>query len=63
MAPIHIGSGSFYTQKEYIYENNQYIFPDKVQLYQEIAKLGPKYQEKFEKFYWKILVTTLVSHV
>lgn len=50
MAPIHIGSGSFYTQKEYIYENNQYIFPDKVQLYQEIAKLGPKYQEKFEKF-------------
>jgi CRISPR-associated protein Csm5 len=50
MAPLHIGSGSFYTQKEYIYENNQYLFPDKVRLYQKIGALGSSYQKKYEGF-------------
>lgn len=28
MAPVHIGSGETYTAKNYIYENENYYFPN-----------------------------------
>lgn len=50
LAPVHIGSGEIYTQKEYIYENKQYYFPDMGKLYQAIVKHGDPAVAKFEGF-------------
>jgi CRISPR-associated protein Csm5 len=50
MAPVHIGSGEHYTQKEYVYEDGHYYFPDMVKLYQVIEQRGAKTVEAFESF-------------
>jgi len=50
MAPLHIGSGDTYTQKEYIYEKGYYYFPDMGKVYQEIQQKGSKVTETFESF-------------
>lgn len=50
MAPVHIGSGKTYTQKEFVYENGSYYFPDMGLLYQEIKRNGTKAVETFEYF-------------
>lgn len=50
MAPLHIGSGDYYSAKEYIYENKEYYFPDMGQLYQALDKYGEKVLTTFEDF-------------
>ncbi|KFN92558.1 MULTISPECIES: type III-A CRISPR-associated RAMP protein Csm5 [Tetragenococcus] len=50
MGPLHIGSGKIYTQKEYIYENGFYYFPDMGSLYKEIRKQGDGLTSTFEEF-------------
>lgn len=50
MAPLHIGSGDYYSAKEYIYENKEYYFPDMGQLYQVLDKYGEKVLKTFEDF-------------
>lgn len=53
MAPLHIGSGTTYTQKEYIYENGYYYFPDMGILYKKLQKQGEKKDRIFEDFLMK----------
>lgn len=48
LAPVFIGSGITYSSKEYIYENNQYYFPEMSQLYQFIQQ--KHIENTFEKF-------------
>ena len=48
LAPVFIGSDTIYSSKEYIYENNQYYFPEMYQLYQFIQQ--NHIENTFEKF-------------
>lgn len=48
LGPVHIGNGSSYSQKEYIYENGQYYFLDMVCLYKKMMEAGKA--SKFEDF-------------
>lgn len=49
LAPVFIGNGETYKQREYIYENNKYYFPNFVTLYQKLAA-KPRQQEAFENY-------------
>jgi len=40
LAPLHIGSGIKYSSKEYIYENQQFYFPEMGRLFQYIQSLN-----------------------
>ena len=50
LAPVHVGNGDTYTQKEYIYENGHYYFPNMGSLYEEIQNHGPEVVKTFEDF-------------
>lgn len=50
IGPVHIGSGQTYSQKEYIYEDGYYYFPEMNRLYREIQNRGPKVVQTFEHF-------------
>lgn len=50
LAPVHIGNGDIYTQKQYIYENGYYYFPNIAQLYKEIENNGQRVVKTFEDF-------------
>ncbi|UUX33730.1 type III-A CRISPR-associated RAMP protein Csm5 [Fundicoccus culcitae] len=50
LSPVHIGSGVRTTSKEFIFENDNYYFPDMVKLYSELEKLGDEKVERFEQF-------------
>ncbi|MFJ6942692.1 MAG: type III-A CRISPR-associated RAMP protein Csm5 [Limosilactobacillus mucosae] len=49
MAPVHIGSGETYTAKNYIYENENYYFPNMGKMYLKLRQY-PGVVEAFEKF-------------
>lgn len=53
LAPLHIGCGEIYTQKEYIYENKAFYFPDIELLYKKICQNNSNNQRKFESFLLK----------
>ncbi|KXT78672.1 CRISPR-associated protein, Csm5 family [Streptococcus sp. DD11] len=48
MAPVHIGSGEKYTNREFIYENKAYYFPDMGKFYSSMVEKG--LSDKFESF-------------
>lgn len=48
LAPIHIGSGEKYTNREFIYENGSYYFPDMGKFYEEMIRR--RLDAKFERF-------------
>lgn len=50
LAPVHIGGNKTYTQKEYIYENDEYYFPDMDKLYSHICSLDSGLMNDFEDF-------------
>lgn len=50
LGPIHIGDGSVYLPKEYIYENNNYYFPEMDKVYSVIQKKGTRSVEAFENY-------------
>lgn len=47
--PVHIGNGESYSQKEYVYEDESYYFPNMTKLYQKLLASPTKLQ-KFETF-------------
>lgn len=47
LGPVHIGNGSTYSAKDYIYENNGYYFPDLGKMY---LQLSPAKRAAFESF-------------
>lgn len=47
LAPVHIGDGEKYSAKNYIYEDNQYYFPNMGKLY---LNLNNQQKESFEGF-------------
>lgn len=50
IAPVHIGDGDYYNQKEYIFEDGYYYFPDMGKVYQAIEKRGEQAVSLFEEF-------------
>lgn len=50
LSPVHIGDGSTYSQKDYIYENGYFYFPDIGQLYNYLLSLNRKTAHNFESF-------------
>lgn len=49
LAPVHIGCGKTYSQREYIYDgDNYYYFPDMGILYRKLMKIGKA--QRFENF-------------
>ncbi|GKS80582.1 type III-A CRISPR-associated RAMP protein Csm5 [Ligilactobacillus pabuli] len=50
IGPVHIGSGQTYSQREYIYEDGYYYFPEMNRVYREIQNRGPKVVQTFEHF-------------
>ncbi|MBT8895028.1 type III-A CRISPR-associated RAMP protein Csm5 [Lactobacillus delbrueckii subsp. bulgaricus] len=49
LAPVFIGSGETYKQREYIYENDAYYFPNFVTLYRKLSS-NQRQQEAFENY-------------
>ena len=49
LAPVFIGSGETYKQREYIYENDAYYFPNFVTLYRKFSS-NQRQQEAFENY-------------
>ncbi|MGT2866903.1 type III-A CRISPR-associated RAMP protein Csm5 [Streptococcus fryi] len=48
LAPVHIGNGKTYTNKEYILENQRLYFPDMAKLYAHLITINR--HEAFERF-------------
>lgn len=53
LAPLHIGCGEVHTQKEYLYEDNTFYFPNIELLYKKIGQENLNNQRKFENFLLK----------
>lgn len=50
LAPVHIGDGHTYTNKDYIEEKDYYYFPEMESLYAYIKKTNPRIVSDFERF-------------
>ena len=49
LGPVHIGNGSTYSAKDYIYENNGYYFPDLGKMYLQLPSAQRVALERFCK--------------